>query len=757
MTATMADMTAEFLAAILPTQKDGWLTGAVGHGGHFNGSGKYEFDRFEPYEFEWPAQRDLAIAHIQKWAPTCDTYICPYLMETRDRIKGNAAWRQIVHCDCDKGVDLDKVHQLGGFVIWSGTPGHGHVYILLSHVVMPPQHEALERGLVTYLDGDPGKISDNDLLRPSGSRNQKAAASGGTAGFVVLADTFNVAPVDPFDLAKTLNIDINAHSGGQQPAAPADSNAREQIDLNLYPSVSDELDYNTGDQSKDTYRVICACIDIGLNLAQTRWVVDQRPAMADRVARFLARTPPVDDVAESWQKALNEWQRLHQTAAASPQAAAAPPGAPLPGPGRFFGHQGLRALELADEVAATITCGYGHLDERFYTYSDGVWTPGEAPIEAEIVRLLGNRYRIMHTHNITTIIKHQPHTARITDEPLVDYINVPNGMIRWETGGILGHNPDYRSTVQLPVEYVPGATCPRFEKFLAEVLPPDLLAPTADGPGFIWELIGYTLYSGNPLHIAVLLLGKGRNGKGTLIRVLKELLGENNYSAVTLHELTENRFRVASLYQKLANLAGDLDSKWLENTALFKKITGHDALQGEYKYGGTFNFSPWALPFYSANKAFGSPDSSEGWVARWVVVPFPHSFLGREDRTLDTRLTSESELRGILVKGVEALPALMARGNFTEPQSLADAKTAFVVASDAVRAWLDEHCVIEPGNWIPRTDLYKKYRWDSSLDGAKQLGAREFYNRVEQVGGVVTAIRKGTRGFGGVRMKSAGA
>ena len=166
---------------------------------------------------------------------------------------------------------------------------------------------------------------------------------------------------------------------------------------------------------------------------------------------------------------------------------------------------------------------------------------------------------------------------------------------------------DYLSTVQLPVEYVPSATCPLFDKFLREVLPADLV-----DSGFIWELIGYTCIRGNPLHVAVLLFGKGRNGKGTLIRVLKILLGENNISTVTLHELTENKFRVATLYRKLANLAGDLDSKWLENTALFKKITGHDGIQGEYKYGASFEFDPWALPFYSANKAFGSPDSSRG-------------------------------------------------------------------------------------------------------------------------------------------------
>src|SRR4051794_36409696 len=32
---------------------------------------------------------------------------------------------------------------------------------------------------------------------------------------------------------------------------------------------------------------------------------------------------------------------------------------------RFFDHNGLRVLDLADEVTRTVTCGFGGIDERF--------------------------------------------------------------------------------------------------------------------------------------------------------------------------------------------------------------------------------------------------------------------------------------------------------------------------------------------------------------------------------------------------------
>jgi putative DNA primase/helicase len=599
---------------------------------------------------------------------------------------------------------------------------------------------------------------------------------------------FDVTKINPFELGKIIGVDPNKPRTNGQATPLADTNAREPIDMDAHPSVQDALDYpvlhkdGTVDRSETTYSVVAACGETGLGLEAARWAVDQDPKLAARVAEFLARNPPVDDVKECYERwlSLNAWAQPQpvvagpgpspQAAAAAPnpgpQAAAAAPStaaaqAPTPGPGRFFGRQGLRVLQLANEVMATVTCGFGCPDKRHYVYENGVWLPDEGQIKAEITRLLRDRYRITYKSAVLDMIECAPGTARITDSPLAEFINVPNGMLDWKTGNLLPHDPDYCSTVQLPVEYVAGARCPLFEKFLAEVLPEDLWKPTKDSPhGFIWELIGYALYSGNPLHVAILLFGKGRNGKGTLIRVLKVLLGEHNCSTVSLHELVENRFRAATLFRKLANLAGDLDAKWLENTALFKKVTGGDGIQGEHKYAASFEFNPWALPIYSANKAFGSPDSSEGWAARWIVVPFPNSFLGHEDRTLDAKLSSEAELRGILARGVAALPALMARGRFAEPASLIEAKAGFITASDSVRAFVDEYFDIAPNNVVPlflsRTKVWELYCWYAASENPKTtLSARELYNRLGQISGITPHKRHGgERGFAGIGIKS---
>ena len=367
---------------------------------------------------------------------------------------------------------------------------------------------------------------------------------------------------------------------------------------------------------------------------------------------------------------------------------------------RFFAKgAGLLALDLAETVMDSITCGIDDLTKQYYVYDGGVWRSGQGRIEERVAALLGNRYRSAHADTVLDLIRLSD-VPRITCNPVPDYINVPNGMVDWKTGALIDHDPVQLCTVQLPVEYHADAVCPRVDQFLSDVLPGDCIES-----GFIWEVIGYAMYSGNPLHIAVLFYGIGRNGKGTLVRLLKALVGQHNCSAVGLHELTENRFRAATLHGKLANLAGDLPARWIGNTALFKAITGDDMIQGEHKYGQVFEFTPWALPVYSANKPFGSADSSEGWWSRWVVVEFPKVFTGTEDRHLDEQLQTEDELRGVMARGIAALPALMGRGRFAEPKSVRQAKVKFIAASDAVRSWINECAALSTAPGHPATNF----------------------------------------------------
>lgn len=412
----------------------------------------------------------------------------------------------------------------------------------------------------------------------------------------------------------------------------------------------------------------------------------------------------------------------------------------------FHTQHGLETARLARDVLAMGPLTQG-VDDRMWRYRRGVWTPDKNIVRNRCARLLSDMFRIGHAGHVEHVVRSSVPT--IECEPVPQYINFRNGLLDWNTGQLHPHNPDVLSTVQLAVDYQPDATCPVFDEFLAQIVPADMIAT-------VWELIGYLMYSGNPLHKAVMLIGRGRNGKGTLLRVINSLLGARNVTSVSLQDLVNTRFSTASLFGKLANIAGDIDGGYLENTATFKAITGGDQISAEHKGRDRFDFTPWAVPVFSANKIPASSDTTTGYLSRWVVVPFPHDFTGREDRFLDGKLHTAAELAGVAARGVAALPGLLERGDFVLTESAKNARDEFVRRVDQVRTWVNDCTEPDPNYWVYRTDIYHAYQSWANRDGYKPLKAGEFYDRLESAGATPATIH-GKRGFKGFRVVDSGA
>lgn len=479
----------------------------------------------------------------------------------------------------------------------------------------------------------------------------------------------------------------------------------------------------------------------GIGMARSEWagisawaVAQANAANLDEVrARVADKVPDGDDLSwipsEPGHDDTEPW--------------AAPRASPL----RYFHpNHGLLASKLARHVEDAGPLARG-ADHRMWRYEGGVWSAEKTVVRDRCARLLGDLFRTAHVSNVEHMVSSR--VPVIHCDPVPRYINFGNGLLDWDTGRLHPHDPDVLTTVQLAVDYQPEATCPAFNEFLAQVVPADMVDT-------VWELIGYLMHSGNPLHKAVMLTGKGRNGKGTFLRVVNALLGVRNVTSVSLQDLVDNRFATASLFGKLANIAGDIDGGYLENTAKFKAITGGDLVPAERKGLDQFDFRPWAVPVFSANKIPASSDTTTGYLSRWVVVPFPHSFAGREDRTLDARLQARAELQGVAAGGVAALPGLMKRGDFALTESAKKARDEFVQRVDQVRMWIDDCTIPDSDYWTYRTDLYRAYQSWANRDGYKPLRAGEFYDRVEAAGAAPATIH-GRRGFKGVRVVDSGA
>ena len=355
---------------------------------------------------------------------------------------------------------------------------------------------------------------------------------------------------------------------------------------------------------------------------------------------------------------------------------------------------------------------------RLYIFRGGNYHSDGASFVRQQVKQLLERMRLSSkwsSHKAEEVVKYiEVDAPLLWERPKVDVVNLLNGLLDVNTRTLSPHAADFLSPIQLPVKFDPDARCPAWDKFISEVFP-------GDSEAIAWEIPAWLATPDTSIQKAVLLTGDGANGKSTYLRAVLAFIGRQNVAAISLHRLENDRFSVARLVGRLANICPDLPSEDLSSTSMFKSITGGDALLAERKFEESFEFVPFARLIFSANHPPKSQDASSAFFRRWVVVPFERTFHAGDPGTLprdqlDAMLADPTELSGVLNKALEALKAIRGHG-LSESESIRRAMDEFRQTTDPVAVWLDRNTVLEPDALIPADRLWQDYNQDCVAKG----------------------------------------
>lgn len=330
-------------------------------------------------------------------------------------------------------------------------------------------------------------------------------------------------------------------------------------------------------------------------------------------------------------------------------------------------------------------------------------------------------------------------------------VSCKNVMIDPVTRETRPHTPAYFTTTSVPYAYDPEAKCPQWLEFLNIVFPND-----PQSQQLLQEWMGYVISGWTHYQKGMQLIGPPRAGKGTIARMIEKLIGSENAVGSTLASLITN-FGLQPLLGKSLCVIGDAkmeNRNSSEVVARVLSITGEDALPVDRK-----NRAPWSgrLPvrlMILANKAPRFNDSSGAATGRFMTLHFTQSFAGREDKTLETRLTTE--LAGILNWALEGLKRLDERGHFVQPESASDIIESQREESAPHQAFIDQSCVTGPDHWITKDTLYARWAaWcefnNMRAAGSKATFAAELYAAVPGIGqGFKRVNGKLTRVYTGV-------
>lgn len=294
----------------------------------------------------------------------------------------------------------------------------------------------------------------------------------------------------------------------------------------------------------------------------------------------------------------------------------------------------------------------------------------------------------------------------------------------------------------LPFSYDPTATCPTWEKHLE-----DCFLGDDETKRELQKMFGYILSGATNHQKFFVLQGPGRAGKGTVCRVLEQLIGREDIAAKGIKDFGDDYF-LADIYNKKllfvpeANPEGGRRDQGATAANEIKKITGEDIQNVRRKH---LNDLPSMLVqariVMSCNRLPPFIDPSGALFDRMIMLRFRQSFAGREDIDLDKKLARE--LPGIMNWALEGCRKLTIEdGHFRLPEYSKQFIDAVKSAAAPISSMLREVATPEADGVIPVSELYALYTEWARENNNRVLSRSRFTAEVLEVFPTATLLHR---------------
>lgn len=327
-----------------------------------------------------------------------------------------------------------------------------------------------------------------------------------------------------------------------------------------------------------------------------------------------------------------------------------------------------------------------------------------------------------------------------------------NGFVRLDGGKIVvsDHAPDHRARAGFPFAYAPNAPHPLLDGFLESIFADASEDDRAARMAMLAEFIGACLTGIAPTYQkALALFGPGGNGKSEVQRLARAAMPEGTVVSLPPQQWGE-RFQLANLVGKLANLCDEIPEREIVGGDTFKSVVSGEPVHAERKNRDPFNFTPRAGHIFAANALPGTADHSEGFWRRLLVLTFGRRFDNAAERRPEAaKAIVEQERAALVAWAIEGAARLQRQGGYTIPESATAALETWRTASDSVASFCDEKTkpvdrtvnVYAPGT--KASALYAAYRTWTDANGLRPVSSREFSRRMADRGKHVVKLASG--------------
>jgi len=403
-----------------------------------------------------------------------------------------------------------------------------------------------------------------------------------------------------------------------------------------------------------------------------------------------------------------------------------------------------------------------HVSKEIYYYFEGIYrTHGKELIEKKCVDYWESIN--IKTEDITEIrklIKYK--TTILNDDENEDIFDnefkkviVKNGIFNFDEMSFGSHDSKNLATIKHPIFYDESKLCPKFEKFLDSCFSGDERKIT-----HVLEMMALCFIKKNIIQKGFVNYGIGSNGKGTLLHILRNMLGIKNTCSIPMQQFQKSSYIGYDIKGKSANISADGGIEPITKTGFLKEVLGGDAVRCEQKFHDSYSFLPFCTLIFTFNELPQINDSSDGFARKIQTIHWDKRFYGKDrDFEVDKIAYNSDERSGIFNKLIPIIKRLLDDRKLIHESTVEETKIIWLSRSDSFFKFKNDVVILNPKYKISVNTLKDAYHEFCTDNGMTAVKDSIFFNKIKELLNnskpFVTNINgKSTRVWGGITIDS---
>ena len=259
-----------------------------------------------------------------------------------------------------------------------------------------------------------------------------------------------------------------------------------------------------------------------------------------------------------------------------------------------------------------------------------------------------------------------------------------------------------------------------------------------DHTDYLIRLCGYFM-TGDVSHRGFYISwGVGRNGKSSLVNILKEILGKFFVSISEDVFIKKDKGGGGSATPELMPLIGarfavlsETDEKEKLNSKRIKSLTGSDTISARALYKDQINFVPHCKIMMLTNVKPEFDADDQALIDRLNFIPFPARFNKNRENTKYIESLTTDYLDQFFTLFCQGAKQWSEEGEMMDSKICIDGKIKYQQENDTLRDFITENTVEEKGQTIPSKDLFNAYKSYCSEHDIRPITVQKFSSRVE--------------------------